>query len=482
MTDLKKLNTGVPGLDQILGGGLFEKGIYILGGLTGVGKTILGNQIAFHVATKKKTLVVTLLSESLGKLLAHLRTLEFFDEKLMVNHISYVSGFSELKEGGITGFQSWLFDIIKKEQIKFMVLDGFKSINRYAKNDNEFADFVFQLNSYASMAGCTILILSTNQKARATIEDNLVDGIVQLESEVCESREHREITIYKWRGGSYLAGKHPFKITYEGIRIFPRIESLAKSVRNLPHIPEKLPFNLSELDKMTLGGVTAGSVTSILGSAGSGKTLLALKFLEAGLAKGESGYYFGFYESPENLVIKAARVGIELRQYIESGLLIIKWYPPVDQNIYQLAHEILNDIDSYRTKRLVIDGVDGFVSSAILPDRIQNFFIGLAILLREKSVTTLITEESSLYSKELVKTKANLSATVENIFFLRYVEVKNKVHRFISIFKLRDSGYDSTIAELDIKPEGISIYKNAFSEEGDPLTGSTAESTLKGSS
>ncbi len=116
-----KFSTGVPGLDEILGGGLIEHGLYLLEGSAGAGKTILGNQICFHRAKvhKQKTLFVTLMSESLGKMLHYLRPLAFFDDEIISQNLSYASGFSALATDGIEGLKHWLFEAVKSQKTKF---------------------------------------------------------------------------------------------------------------------------------------------------------------------------------------------------------------------------------------------------------------------------------------------------------------------------------------------------------------------------
>src|ERR1043165_1424031 len=102
--NLGRIDTGVPGLDTILNGGLFQGGVYIVEGSPGSGKTILGNQICFHRATRgDSTIYVTLLAESHTRLIAHLRAMEFFRPELVSSSIYYISAFKVLEEAGLDG-------------------------------------------------------------------------------------------------------------------------------------------------------------------------------------------------------------------------------------------------------------------------------------------------------------------------------------------------------------------------------------------
>src|SRR5476651_680928 len=90
-----RLPTGVEGLDRILHGGLFKGGIYIVAGLPGSGKTILGNQIGFaHAARGGRALYVTLLSETHARILSQMRTLTFFTADAVGTTVHYLNGFA----------------------------------------------------------------------------------------------------------------------------------------------------------------------------------------------------------------------------------------------------------------------------------------------------------------------------------------------------------------------------------------------------
>ncbi len=462
-----KFSTGVPGLDKILGGGLIEHGLYLLEGSAGAGKTILGNQICFHRAKvhRQKTLFVSLMSESVGKMLHYLRPLEFFDDQIITQDLCYASGYSAMANDGIEGLKKWLFEVVKSQKTKFLVIDGFRSAKEFAVSEGEYSRFLFYLNSFAGVSGCTIILIAPKEELKSGIEDALVDGMIQLNVGTTGLREYRYVVLTKNRGTKSLAGRHYYKITESGFIIYPRIEALIDKCSEPKAHTEQLAFDIPKFDKMLIGGVTTGSVTNILGAPGAGKTLLSLKFLEAGLKRGENCLYFGFYESPDRLLLKAEGVGINLRPYIESGHFHVRWFPAVDQMIDEMAQIIYETVNDKKISRLVIDGVDGFRACAVETNRTQAFFIALTTYLRCIGVTTFLTEETNLFGSEVLRTNTNLSATVENIFLLRYVEVDAQLLRLISIFKLRDSGYDSSISELSITSKGIDVKKSFVNVE-----------------
>jgi circadian clock protein KaiC len=206
------------------------------------------------------------------------------------------------------------------------------------------------------------------------------------------------------------------------------------------------------------GGVLSSSTTMVQGPPGCGKTLLGLHFLAAGARAGEAGVHFGFYETPTRLLDKAAQVGLALSAFTTDGLLDIVWQSPLEEILDVLAERVLAAVQRHQARRLVIDGLNGFQSAAVYPERLTRFFTALSHELRRLGVTTLFTVEThTLYEAALEVPIRDLSAVVENILFLRYVEDADRLARVISILKLRESGYDATLRRFTITNHGIEI-------------------------
>jgi circadian clock protein KaiC len=181
--------------------------------------------------------------------------------------------------------------------------------------------------------------------------------------------------------------------------------------------------------------------------------------------------YFGFFESPKRLVAKAASIGIELGPALEDGLLDIVWQPPLEFHMDELAERLMAVLDRERpVSRLVVDGIEGFTNDAIHPGRSADFLAALSTRLRMRPLTTIFTEEVPLFGETIGLNAFRFSATVENIMLLRYVEIRSRVSRLISILKVRDSDYDQSIREFEISSEGIAVTSTFGSAEA-VLTG-----------
>jgi circadian clock protein KaiC len=461
------VTTGVPGLDEILGGGLVEGGLYLIEGMAGAGKTIMSSQIGFHrVSQGDMVLYVTLIAESHTKLLSHLRALSFYNADAISDRMLFVSGYHELMRDGLSGFLSLIAATIKSSRPRFMVIDGFRSAREFSSTELELSQFIHELSAFVSAARCTTLILAPLSGNEPHPEHTLVDGLVELNRFNTGMRRAREIEVHKLRARDHLLGKHFFKITADGLVTFPRIEASPANAHAVPDFESRLSFGFPDFDQMLGGGVVRGSTTTLIGPSGVGKTLLGLKFLEAGVEAGEKCVYFGLYESPERLMAKAKSVGIDLADALKNGRLTLHWHPAVELAIDELAVELLDVVHKTKASRLVVDGIDGFRQSANRVERFGLFLNALSHRLREAGVTTLLTEELPLYGETIQPSTLRASAMTENIVLLRYVEANSALYRMVSVVKQREGMHDSTIRRLTIDTRGLHISEGFIGPTG----------------
>jgi circadian clock protein KaiC len=447
--------TAVAGLDEILGGGLRAGGLYLLAGPTGSGKTILAAQIAFPIARRNEpVLVVTLIAESHGKLLDHLSGFAFFDEEVVGRHLLLINGYENLRDHGPDGLLELLTALASERRPKLLVIEGFATLRALGLSDGQVAGFVHKLNALVTTLGCTALIVEPAILGTNTPEKALVDGIVELSIFARDGRAVRELQVTKLRGSNPLLGRNAFKIDAEGIRAYPRIEEMV--TRRASPAPESAGvagFGVEQLDAMIQGGLGRGGTTLILGAPGSGKTLLGLKYLEAGLREGERALYFGFYESPARVMAKAARVGMKL----EDGRMRVEWQPPLEYGLDELGYKLLDVVHEHRPRRVLIDGIEGFQQSALPKERMPMFLTALMVELRCLDVDVLFTQELGLLETRDYAHTYLVSALVENIVLLRYVKAGARLRRLISIRKMRESEYDTSIREFRISAQGLHV-------------------------
>lgn len=464
-----RVESGIPRLDFILKGGFFRGGMYTVYGPPGAGKTILANQLCFNlIAGSGATCVyLTLLAESTGKMVQHLKGMSFFDMSAVGSRLKYIAGYSVLRSSGLEGLLQLLRTTLAKEKPSVLVIDGSETLQR--GDEQESAEFFHQLQAFAALTGTTTLLCGVaGLEGRRRNEDAIVDGIVELTDKLIGPRAVRELTVHKFRGCGYLRGRHEVEITRDGVQIHPRTEiqfdnppSRAQEKR------ERMPFGVPELDTMMHGGILSGSSVALLGAPGSGKTTLGLDFLIDGAAKGQQGIYFGFYEPPPRLLERAASMGMPLQRYVDEGRIELIWQPPLEHFMDSLAEFLLERIrqgDRPRT-RLFIDGVEGFAAAAVYEDRLPRFLSALTNQLRAWDVTTVMSAELPLFGAEVELKTPQLAHVVETVLLLRYVELKSQLHRLLSVMKMRESEYDTSIREFRIGARGIEVAGSFESAE-----------------
>ncbi len=214
-------------MDRLLGGGLLRGNLYAVVGVPGAGKTILGNQVCFaQAATGGQAVYITLLAETHGHMLAHLRALIFFNPAPVGVALLYYSGYHALESGGLDGLLTFLRDVMRDDKVTLLVVDGLFTANEAAASALAFRTFLVGLQTYGAAVGCTTILLT--QPPEAGVRDpsyTVVDGLIELGTTRLGPRVARELEVHKFRGGSYLRGRHVFEISDAGITVHPRIEA-----------------------------------------------------------------------------------------------------------------------------------------------------------------------------------------------------------------------------------------------------------------
>ena len=258
--ELTRLPSGIGGLDTILNGGFLTGGIYIVQGTPGTGKTTLANQICFnHIAAGGRALYTTLLAEYHARMMQHLSGMSFFDVAKIPDQLKYINGFGILRDHGYDGLRDTLRREIVAYKASVLILDGFATAQRLAHEIEHFNEFVHELQGIAAATDCTMFLLtSAAGGVRATPEYTMVDGIVELTDQLIGWSAESTLQVVKLRGTSYLRGRHAYRITGDGLVVYPRIEALLARPSRADTVPaETVPSGVDRLDAMLGGGLPA---------------------------------------------------------------------------------------------------------------------------------------------------------------------------------------------------------------------------------
>lgn len=449
--------TGVPGLDEVLDGGLLSGSLYIVRGAPGAGKTTLASQICFaHAAQRERALYVSLLAESHDRLLENLEALEFYEPEHL-EQLRFLSAFHALHRDGLDGVLQLFATEARRSRSTLIVLDGLSTLQQRTSAD-EIQRFINQLQSLAQITGGTMLLLTNSMRDTSSPEYTMVDGWLELGARSHDVRLERFLQVHKYRGSDFMTGRHAVTLTSAGVRVLPRFESQ----RRLQHHPldsrHRLSTGIERLDGMLDGGLRRGSATLLIGPSGIGKTSFGLHFLDRSRAE-EPGLMFGFYESRADLLEKAQLLGLAgVDQALEAGHLEVIWRAPTEQSLDALAYELLGAVRRRKVQRVFIDGVNGFRQAAIHPQRLSGFLAALTNALHSEGATTLF----SLGTHTVIGAEPELDFTAaspiaQNMILLRFDEINSRVRRHLTIIKCRTSAFDERVREFAISGEGIRI-------------------------
>jgi circadian clock protein KaiC len=466
---LKRIATGVPGLDTVLRGGFLRGGIFIVQGSPGAGKTILGNQICFHHAAKGgRALYVTFLAENHARMLLHIGQLGFFEEAIIPDHLYYISAFRVLEQEGLAAVLNLLRREVQARGASLLVLDGLSVIEETAGSGREFKKFIHELQAQAAIADCATLLLTGVSQISA--EHTLVDGVIELQTKLYGRHAERVLQVHKLRGSGYLRGEHSFRITDEGIVVYPRTEALLAH----PSIPDKVTgppvsTGVAQLDRIMGGGFPQHSTALLVGPPGVGKTTLGLHFLSE-CNQDNPGLLFGFYETPAAICDKAKVLGLPLERLIAEGHVDVVWQPTTEGLLDETCDRLVAALERRGVRRLFIDGIQGFERLAPEAERLSRIFSAFSSEFRGRGISTLFTAEADLIGPVLGLPFSGLSlrgvsCIAEIILVMRYVELRSQLHRMISVVKVRDAEIDCALHRFSISGNGIVIEPDSTAAE-----------------
>lgn len=314
MTDrvtIRRLATGVPGLDQILGGGLPEFSFNLIAGAPGAGKTTLAQQIMFALAgPDRPALYFTVVGEPPLKMLRYQQQFTFFDVARVNRSIRYVNLSQDVVNGTLDKLQARIVREVEATNPRVVIVDSFRTVagaaERAADRGLELQDFVQQLAVWLTGWQATTFLVGEYQSAEA--EQNPVftvaDGLLWLMQSLDRNSMVRKIQVMKMRGQAPIPGLHTFRITDDGVQVFPRVIVGAEQ-KALPAVAgskraarARLSLGVKGLDDMCGGGIPAGYSVLVAGPSGSGKSVLSSEFISEGARHGEPGIIAVFEKRP----------------------------------------------------------------------------------------------------------------------------------------------------------------------------------------
>ncbi len=452
MTIDTKVPTGIPALDDILNGGLARHSVNVIAGPPGTGKTILAQQIVFQNARRDAQIpYLVTVSEPTIKLLRYSQAFSFFDTDRVGQNVIYLDIGSILLKQGLDEVSRQIEAYVQEHSPSILAIDSFKAIHEIAPDAPALREFSYRLAVQLTAWETTTLLVG--EYTRETINDApifaIADGIVLLDQESRGMHTYRYLEVLKMRGSDYFSGKHPFRITSEGLRVYPRVKTPEQTVP-YPLGNRRISLGVAGLDEMAHGGVLSETSTLIAGSAGTGKTLLCLHFLLEGIRNEEPGLLVTFQETPSMLHAFARGFGWDLHNMEQQGLLSLLYSSPVELGVDEHTHLIRQSIQRSGARRVAMDSLKDIELATPDKVRYKDYVYSLVNSFRRGGITSMLTSEISEIFGSFIVSEYGISFVADNVILLRYVELSGRIARAMSVLKMRGSDHDKGVREYRI--------------------------------
>lgn len=462
-----RVDTGVAGLDTILGGGLPPNRLYLLEGAPGSGKTTLALQFLLAAAGRgERTLYVTLseTSEELHAVAAsHGWSLDGID-LFELSTAEEVLGMGQEQsllhpwEVELGETVKLITDEVERLRPVRVVFDSLSEMRLLAQDPLRYRRQVLALKQFFAGRGITVLLvddMTGNQGERDAHLHSLCHGVVTLERLTLEfGAARRRLQVQKLRGVDFRAGFHDIAIRRGGIVVFPR---LIAAEHHTPFVGDPVPSGSVELDAMLRGGPLRGTSTLLTGPAGSGKTNLVMQYVAAACARGERSVIYEFDERIGTLLLRSTAMGLDLQAYIDAGLLHIRQIDPAEVAPGEFTWMVTNEVQENNAQLIVIDSLSGYM--AAMPQEgqlILQMHELLSFLNQQGVITFLINPQQSLVGS-MAAAGLNVSYLADTVLLLRFFEAGGRIRKALSVIKNRGGPHEDTIRELRIDHRGLRV-------------------------
>jgi len=465
---IRQLNTGVAGLDAILGGGLPEFSFNIIAGAPGSGKSTLAHHLMFSMATLERTaLYFTVLGEPPLKMLRYQQQFTYFDSAAIGHRVHFVNVADEASTSGPEGVLKRIALEVRQHGPAFVFVDSFRSIMLAGKELHRSAA---RLQRFLQELG---VLMTTWQATSFLIGEyfserdpdpvfTVADGLIWLRQSVERNSVVRKLDVTKMRGQASLPGLHTFRIGSNGVTVFPPVNVGSRPAVSAWPIRERVSMGIAKLDEMMGGGLPRGYSLLVAGPSGSGKSILASAFLAEGAKHGERAVIAAFEQR-----VHRSR-GAAVAELIEAGSIGVIDTTPADLSVDEIAALVIAEVTRLGATRIVIDSLSGFELS-LAPTFRQDFRESMARMvsaLVDTGATVLMTSELEDRYDDLRFSPYGTAFMTDAIVVQRYVEIDSRLQRVLAVVKVRGSAHSDELRLFHIDDDGIQIDGMILDHEG----------------
>ena len=468
--ELPKISTGNAGLDDILSGGIDPERMYLFEGRPGSGKTTLALEFLLEGARRgEPTLYITLsetdrelrlVAKRHGWSLEGITIFELVppETSLDPQHELTVLQPAEMELSETT---QMIFDRVEALAPARIVLDSLSELRLLAQSPLRYRRQILALKHFFSGRKSTVVLLDDLSSQQNDLQlHSIAHGVVLLEQLVIDyGAQRRRLRVVKMRGIDFKGGYHDFTIKHGGLRVYPR---LVAAEHRQEFSSAVVPSGNAELDALLGGGFEPGTNALLLGSAGVGKSSLALSLAMAAAGRKERSVIFAFDEGLGTMSARARSLGFPFDEAIEQQLLECQQIDPAEMAPGEFADAVRRSVETGKAKLVIIDSLNGYLNS--MPD--ERFLILqmhelLSYLNNRGVLTILVLAQHGLVGP--MDTPMDISYLADGVLMLRYFEYDGSVRRALSVVKKRSGNHEHTIREFKLGRSGIVV--------GPPLKG-----------
>lgn len=459
-----KVATGIPGLDDVLKGGLPPRRLYLLQGAPGAGKTTLALQFLLTGARAGEKVLYISLSEtrdeveevaaSHGWSLDGVEIVELsaIEQQLAAKSQNTLFHASEIE---LTETTKLLLDAVERIQPTRVAFDSLSELRLLSGTSLRYRRQILSFKQYLAGQNCTTLLLDDlSVDGMDSHVLSLAHGVLVLEQLAPEyGAERRRLSVRKVRGTTYRGGYHDYVINTGGIGVFPR---LVAAEHHRHFLNENVASGIEGVDVLLGGGLGRGTSTLFTGPPGSGKSSLALTFAVAAAQRGEKVAIYTFDESLPILFARAKGLGLPLAQLVDDGFVQVLQVDPAELSPGELSFQIQSAVEKHGAKFVLIDSLNGYLHSMAEERNLNLQLHELLTYLNQLGIVTMlvITPHGLLGN---MQTPIDVTYIADTVVALRFFEASGSVHKAVSVIKKRTGHHETTIHEMKISSSGISV-------------------------